>query len=479
MTSNPLIWLTDIAILASLWTLGILTVKVLLSDSTLPEQLSVGFGLGLGMFTWLLFICSWIGLPLTKPIILFLFLLLLIPGIVIALKANHGKFPSTVHSSESSHRAQGIPDIIGWILLAVFGVILMLLSISLSYYFWDAMAIWSVKGYGIGTEHSIYGAMNWGSKGLAYPLNIPLAISIFFAANQDLLPGSKLVFPGFFISMLIGLRVLFRRQQLPAWFAWCAVFAIGTVPLLVQYSIIGYANIPYAYYYVMGIIWVGLGLHEKDPQRVLLGSILLALSIWTRLEGLEFWLVAVVSVAVVWKKDFFGWKTIFRVLIPALIIGGSWIVFGRLNHASSGETALLSEAFLRLFHGEMHPDAVYKILRFTAYLVTKTRVYGILVPAMIGLAFLSIAINNKSWKDRLSMTLLTAGFMTGAGVVFMYYLTSYDHSSDLLAWLGTGYDRMLFAALILSATASATIIWKTWFEKTDDAINSNKADSIS
>jgi hypothetical protein len=321
--------------------------------------------------------------------------------------------------------------------------------------------------------------LNWGAKGLAYPLNIPLVISIFFAVNQDLLPGSKLIFPGFFISMLIGLRVLFRRQQLPAWFAWCAVFAIGTVPLLVQYSLIGYANIPFAYYYVLGIIWMGLGMNKKDFQRVLLGSILLALSIWTRLEGLEFWFVAVGSVAVVWKKEFFGWKTIPRVLIPALIIGGSWIIFNRLNHASSGETALLSEALSRLVHGEMHPEAVYKILRFTAYLVIKTRVYGILIPVMIGMALLSIAINNKSWKDRLSMTMLTAGFMTGAGVVFMYYLTSYDQSSDLLAWLGTGYDRMLFAALILLATASATIIWKTWFEKTDDAVNSNKANKIS
>ena len=479
MISDPLIWLTDITILAGLWALGILTARVFLSDSTIPEQLSVGFGLGLGMFSWLLFICSWIGLPLTKPIILFLFLLLLIPSIVIDRKTNRGKSPSSAPGSESAQGVQGTPDIIGWILLAVFGVILMLLSISLSYYFWDAMAIWSVKGYGIGVEHSVFGALNWGAKGLAYPLNIPLVISIFFAVNQDLLPGSKLIFPGFFISMLIGLHVLFRRQQLPAWFAWCAVFAIGTVPLLVQYSLIGYANIPFAYYYVLGIIWMGLGMNNKDFQRVLLGSILLALSIWTRLEGLEFWFVAVGSMAVVWKKEFFGWKTIPRVFIPALIIGGSWIIFNRLNHATSGETALLSDALSRLVHGEMHPEAVYKILRFTAFLVIKTRVYGILIPVMIGLALLSIAINNKSWKDRLSMTMLTAGFMTCAGVVFMYYLTSYDQSSDLLAWLGTGYDRMLFAALILLATASATIIWKTWFEKTDDAVNSNKANKIS
>ncbi len=43
----------------------------------------------------------------------------------------------------------------------------------------------------------------------------------------------------------------------------------------------------------------------------------------------------------------------------------------------------------------------------------------------------------------------------------MYYLTSYD-PAGLEWWLGTGYDRMLFGAVILLASASASILWKTW-----------------
>jgi hypothetical protein len=478
MISNPFLWFTDIGIMASLWILGILVVRALLPISRLPEQLSLGFGLGIGLLTWLLFLSSWAGIPIALPTVLFIFFLLLAICIIAERRASRKSSLASVPSLKSESGFQGVPDIIGWIILVVYGVFLLLLSTGLSYYFWDAMAIWSVKGYGIGIEHSILGASNWGAKGLAYPLNIPLAISIFFAANQDLLPGSKLIFPGFFISMLIGLRVLFRRQQLPAWFAWCAVFAIGTIPLLMQYSLIGYANIPYVYYYVMGIIWVGFGLKEKDLQRVLLGSMLLALSIWTRLEGLEFWPIAIISVAVVWKKEFLERKVFLRIVIPALIVGGSWVIFTRVNHATTGETALLSDALTRMFHGEMNPVAVYKILRFSAYLVIKTRVYGILIPVTIGLALLTVVFNAQIRKDKLSMTFLVSGLLTGAGVLFMYYLTSYDQSSDLLSWLGTGYDRMLFATVVLLAVASVLILWKTWFEKVDNGANPNTAYKI-
>ena len=459
-----MLWLTDIAILAGLWILGILAVRALLPASRFPEQMSAGFGLGIGIMTWLLFFCSWVGIPFNAASIALVYLLALVTCIV-TWRSRERWDLSFSASPEAHYSLQGIPDIIGWLLLAVFGVFLMLLSISLSYYFWDAMAIWSVKGYGIAMEHSVFGALNWGSKGLAYPLNIPLAISIFSVFDGDLLPGSKLLFPGFFISMLIGLRILFYRQKLSVWFAWFAVFAVATVPLLLQYSLIGYANIPYACYYVLGIIWAGLGLNGKDPQRVLLGGLLLSFSIWTRLEGLEFWMIAILSLAVVWKKEFLGKREFLGIFIPALVVGGSWIIFGRINNATTGETVLLSDALSRLAHGEFQPMAAYQIIRFTAYLVIKTRVYGILVPVMIGLALAATVVYPRVRKDKISMTLLVSGIFTGIGVMFMYYLTSYDQSADLLSWLGTGYDRMLFAALVLSAAASALIIWRAWFMK--------------
>ena len=261
--------------------------------------------------------------------------------------------------------------------------------------------------------------------------------------------------------MLAGLRVYLRRLNLPVLLAWGKVFAVGTVPLLLQYSMVGYANIPSAYYYVLGLMWLGIGLSDGDGRRVVVGALLLAFSIWTRLEGLEFWLIAIVSLAALWVRQMISKKVPLGTVLPVLVIGGSWVLFGMLNHFATGETAVLSSALVRMLHGELHPQAVYQIVRFTGYLVVKTRVYGVVVPAGVGFSLLATVFSSRARKDRLSMTLLVAGLLTGLGVMFMYYLTSYD-PAGLEWWLGTGYDRMLFGAVILLASASVSILWETW-----------------
>jgi hypothetical protein len=425
------------------------------------EHIALGYGLGVGSLTWLLFLLSWAGVPLTVPTILLAFFALAAGSLLVRKFLGKRVSPSPRTIPADSSWWQGRLDIAGWALLGVFGFVLFTISVGLSYYLWDAMAIWSVKGYGIGLEGSIFAARQWGSKGIAYPLNLPIAISVFYRFDGDLLPGSKLLFPGFFIALLAGLRVYLRRLNLPVLLAWGTVFAVGTVPLFLQYSMVGYANLASAYYYALGLMWLGIGLSAGDGRRVVVGALLLAFSIWTRLEGQEFWLIAIVGLALLWGRQMIGKKQALGIVVPALVIGGSWVLFGRFNHAATGETAVLSSALTRMLHGELHPLAVYQILRFTGYLVVKTRVYGIIVPAAVGLSLLATVFSSRARRERLSMTLLVAGLLTGLGVMFMYYLTSYD-PAGLEWWLGTGYDRMLFGAVILLATASAPILWKAW-----------------
>ena len=461
MITNPLLWLVDILLFTGIWVVGILIARAVLPNAESPEHIALGYGLGVGSLTWLLFMISWTGVPLTLPLILFVFVILAAGSLLLRKIKRKGASPLPDTNYSDPNRWQGKLDIAGWILLGVFGLVLFAVSIGLSYYMWDAMATWSVKGYGIGLEGSVFAARQWGSKGIAYPLNLPLAISIFFRADGDLLPGSKLLFPGFFVALLAGLRVYLRRLNLPAWMAWGVVFSVGTVPLLLQYSVVGYANIAFAYYYVLGFMWLALGLSSGDGRRVLVGGLLLAFSIWTRLEGLEFWPIAIVSLVLVWYRQLRGKIQVLQIVAPAIVIGGSWLLFSWVNHSATGETAVLFNALARILHGEMHPMAIYQIVRFTGYLLVRTHVFGIVVPLAIGFTLLITIFSYKARKDRLSMSILVGGLMTGLGVIFMYYLTSYD-PAGLEWWLGTGYDRMLFGAIILLASGSASILWTTW-----------------
>lgn len=461
MLTHPLIWLVDLLLFTGMWALGVLIVRAILPNAGSLEHIALGYGLGVGSLTWLLFLLSWAGVPLTIPTILLAFFALAAGSLLVRKFLGKRVSPSPRTIPADSSWWQGRLDIAGWALLGVFGFVLFTISVGLSYYLWDAMAIWSVKGYGIGLEGSIFAARQWGSKGIAYPLNLPIAISVFYRFDGDLLPGSKLLFPGFFIALLAGLRVYLRRLNLPVLLAWGTVFAVGTVPLFLQYSMVGYANLASAYYYALGLMWLGIGLSAGEGRRVVVGALLLAFSTWTRLEGLEFWLIAIVSLALLWGRQMISKGQALGIVVPACVIGGSWVLFGRFNHAATGETAVLSSALTRMLHGELHPLAVYQILRFTGYLVVRTRVYGIVVPAAVGLSLLATVFSSRARRERLSMTLLVAGLLTGLGVMFMYYLTSYD-PAGLEWWLGTGYDRMLFGAVILLATASAPILWKAW-----------------
>ncbi len=372
MLTYSLLWLVDLLLLAGMWSLGALIVWVIVPGAGFFERLALGYGFGVGSLTWLLFMLSWTGVPLTVPTILLAFFILATGSLLLRKIQGNRASPSPIPPPSDSNRWQGKLDVAGWVLLGTFGLVLFALSVGVSYYLWDAMAIWSVKGYGIGLEGSIFAARQWGSKGIAYPLNIPIAISVFYRFDRDLLPGSKLLFPGFFIALLAGLRVYLRKLNLPVLLAWGTVFAIGTVPLLLQYSMIGYANIASAYYYALGLMWLGIGLSARDGRRVVVGALLLAFSIWTRLEGLEFWLIAMLSLALLWGRQMRGKKQALEIVVPALVIGGSWALFGWFNHSATGETAVLSSALAWMLHGELHPQAVYQIVRFTGYLVVKT-----------------------------------------------------------------------------------------------------------
>lgn len=465
MFIHPLLWITDFLINAGFAVLGVLLVRSLLPGTRLSEQIALGYGLAIGVLTWILFILSWAGIPINPFTIVITWLILVAICLGYMKMAKDALLAEEHPHIREPGNTLNLYESIGWVILTIFGVLLFFMSIGVSYTGWDSMAIWSIKGYGIGLDHSVLGAADQGSKGLAYPLNIPIAISIFFTINQDVLPGSKLIFPSFYLALLIGMREYLRKQEMPVWLSWCIVFSIGTIPILLQHSLIGYANIPYAFYYVLGILWIGLGLKSKSPRHLFTGALMLALSIWTRLEGLQFWFIAVAGLLVVWRRDLLERRRLLFLILPALVIGGSWVTFGRINQATTGELAILSYSLERIFHGEINLKAIYQIARFTGYLVVKTRVFGVVVPVVIGLALPLVIFSKNVRQNKLVMTTLSAGSFTGLGVAFMYYLTSYDQKLSLEQWLGTGYERMLFSTIILLALASASILWKIFGPK--------------
>lgn len=115
--------------------------------------------------------------------------------------------------------------------MAFFGVLFgmaLLTSLTRAYSTYDGIANWTLKGYGMALERSIFAGAKWGGHVLSYPQNLPLTIAMFRLADGDILPGSKLLFPLFAFSLFLGINRHLRAMGTRSWISllWIALLAI-------------------------------------------------------------------------------------------------------------------------------------------------------------------------------------------------------------------------------------------------------------
>jgi len=157
--------LFDGSLLLLLAALGALLTRIILLDVDQPTLVLLAFPLGAGIFTLALFLASWIGVPI-RPITVYSILLLLLGAAALLAHKTQASRPLRLdrqnEGPEQACTARITPYLIaaGWLILS------MILSIGRAYSSWDAAAIWSVKGYGIASEGTIFAGATWGAHGL-------------------------------------------------------------------------------------------------------------------------------------------------------------------------------------------------------------------------------------------------------------------------------------------------------------------------
>ncbi len=67
----------DLMIIAGFISLGFLLIRSLARDLPPLIALGISFPLGAGMYTWILFVLSWIGIPLTSTFLILSYIMLL------------------------------------------------------------------------------------------------------------------------------------------------------------------------------------------------------------------------------------------------------------------------------------------------------------------------------------------------------------------------------------------------------------------
>ena len=320
-----LLWagICDVFILGGLFLLGALVLRVMLGRVDRLAIISLSFGLGAGLFSWLLFILSWAGVALNKGTILGSY-----TAILIALGLLAWKFPLQLAEQTPKRKTDGKIAVWAtrglWVVVLLVIAIIAFLAVGLSYFGWDDIARWAVKGYGIAYQGTVIAAANWGGVGLSYPLNIPILISIFRILDGDLVPGSKLIFPVFYASLLIGCYRFWVLQGLRKWAASLGVLLLASTPILFTHAYMGYANLPFTYYLVSGLLWSIDGMQTRGIGKTLLGGTLLAIAVLTRPEGLDMLLVSVVTLGIARLLTAGSRMKIMPLLFPVVILVVPW-----------------------------------------------------------------------------------------------------------------------------------------------------------
>jgi hypothetical protein len=411
----------DIAVIAGFYLLGIMVTTRLLKRPTYFELLSLSFPLGAGLLTWILFILSWAFMPIRLSTILLVWLIL-ISGFLL-LKVIHQPVGGTVSplTTEFDHHRQDVVLKVSVAVICVIFLTSVFLSIGGSYFSYDAISMWAPKGYGIALEESVWGA-KLGSHDFAYPLNIHFIIGIFKIFSGDILPGSKVIFSLFFISLLFGVMGFALRRGVQPRLMVILLVVLATVPTLFRHSTIGYANLPMGVYLVLGVLWGIDGIFSENKSSQVLSGLLFGLTIWTIVEGGFFVIAAIIGLVGARFITRKGRIYPLHWFLPIVLIGGSWVIFYKLYGAQSSQAmGAVQKLWDSILQGQWRLSNIRLILGYTRRFIFYLDTWGLIfIILLVGWRYL------QPKQNIYTFTLILVTLSTGALTLGLFYLRSFD-----------------------------------------------------
>lgn len=430
-------WLpANLGLLLALGLLGFGVALALSQRWDTLELLSLSLPLGAGFVTFSTFLLSWAGIEINLRSVGGL-LLALAAGTVFLLYRRRASF-----RSEGTFPDEGRGGLLGFQLIPLgLGLLLFLmvtgLSVGASYRLFDPVQIWSVKGYGISHWGTILAAEDWGVHALAYPLNIPMQVSLFHLLDGDVVPGSKFLYPIYGAALCLAIYSFLRKQDVDRLTASAGGLFLGSVPIFVFHASSGFANLPYSFYLIAGTLWMIQGLDDGRSGTQLVAGMLLGLAAWTRPEGFLFaGLVLLVGGFMVVAM---GWGRLrpWSLLLPPVIIAGIWFLFVVSGSHLSGSN--LQEAVSvyseETISGRLDLSGLFTIFRIFGYSMfipyramfpaVSATAWGVFFP----LVLLFLALNPGLFRRRtnpkaFALTLSTV--LIAALTVGVFYIRSYS-----------------------------------------------------
>jgi len=440
----------DLVVILGLIILGYLIVNLIHPAGRLIEKLSLAAPIGSGILSWSIFLASWAGLRIQIATVAGVYAVLCMVLTALYFRRKQNPFASLAGARLSLQKPSlsigSLSHWIIWIGISIWLLAGVTISVGRGYSTFDDMAIWSLKGYGMADEGTIFAGGKTGGHGLAYPLNLSLSIAVFKLASGDVLPGSKLLYALFIPALLIGCFSFWRRREVDARIAAVGILVLLTVPQVFLFSTLGFANYPFAVYLTLGCFWSIEGWLAKRSNYLLMGGLLLALAGWTRPEGILFALVLMAAMVLV------SWLVNRQLTVPLpwllpLIVPVIWLFFARSYIQSDQAGTRVSTVLQRIGSGELDWSTVKTLVNYASDHLQSPAIWGAVLPVsalcILVLIFIGNSQKNPTMFYLLSISL--CAFLIPAGLFFI----ESQSTVYFIPFLDYGFDRAYIPFVIL------------------------------
>ena len=447
--------------------LPVATVYLILSGTSFsyaPKAVRVGVsvGLGWGVVSLLFFLWALIAGPRHEGLMAIELAILVV---VVAMRLSGDSVKTFYHQKENQATAKN-PISSHQIILALFMIIV---SVSVVEFFWrsfnaphgtwDAYAMWNLKARFLSRGGALWDnvfLLNFSHPD--YPLAIPALIGsrwAQFTFNETPLVPIMVAFGYTFGTVAILYGALSRTNgQFIA--AIACITLLGSVRFF-THGLDQYADVPLGFYYLGFLALFAFGeMEEKTKDRLLyiyLAGAFLGLSVWTKNEGMLFFVAAIVGLALFSR----------RALLPVLVGAAPGVIVTMIfkysypisnDLISSNRSADIFSMMIDLDRYKVVLSVVIKsIITFGSMEIGGIPIsLAIVVICVIAI----IGVQRDSEVVTIGKTIFLTLLVTLTGYIAVYIVTPHDvkwhMSTSLHRLLVQLWPSFLFAIFLLSAS---------------------------
>lgn len=427
-----------IFILLVILEVGLPIVLFILPKQNPMASAGLSFPLGIGIFTFIMFITNIFGVRFSLLNEFLILLTLSIPLILLTRKQIKIFFINLINAFKKSHLS-----LVERVMLAALGFLILTSFISTLYwppYIWDSVVLYDFRGH-VFAQTGFMKAVFIDAYYYSYPLLTSLGHTIVY------LSGGK--YPQFIDSLFylsLGLGFYgFLREFVSRKMDLLFTLILLTVQPLFYHSLLSLTNLPFSVYLSLGAICVYLWDKKKEVGYLILSALLVGLSTWTR-SSEPFWvgIFLIIFIVSVYRRRLFNVLTYSLFFFPIL---EGWKVFQNYLARSDPPDAIATAGYSKILPGLLNIQNWWLIIGYLYEHVVKPwgAVFAVFILAVLSL-FLLRKVSKYFLLFFITFTLL--GVLVAGVFIF---------SVDLDYWyrIGDAIERlsMLFYPLFIFCIA--------------------------